>query len=101
MTANGYKVAIVTGAGTGIGRACSLALLENGYAVALAGRRKEMLEETAEMGKKSGSPSLVVATDVRDPDQVRNLFARTKEAFGRLDLLFNNAGLGAGGFLLE
>src|SRR6266852_9067758 len=95
------KVAIVTGAGTGIGKHCALALLHEGYAVVLAGRRKEPLEATAEEGKASGSPTLVVQTDVGDPASVKNLFARTKETFGRLDLLFNNAGIGAPGVPLE
>ena len=94
MTSSG-KVAVVTGAGTGIGKHAALALLEEGYAVALAGRRKEPLEETAAEAKSSGSRALVVPTDVGDPAAVRALFARTMEAFGRLDLLFNNAGIGA------
>jgi NAD(P)-dependent dehydrogenase (short-subunit alcohol dehydrogenase family) len=89
------KVAIVTGAGTGIGKHTALALLKEGYAVALAGRRKDLLEATAAEGKSAGSPALVVPTDVSDPESIRALFARTKEAFGRLDLLFNNAGIGA------
>jgi NAD(P)-dependent dehydrogenase (short-subunit alcohol dehydrogenase family) len=89
------KVAIVTGAGSGIGRAAALALLEAGYSVALAGRRKEPLDETAQLGEASGGRTLVVPTDVGDPKAVSNLFARTKEELGRLDLLFNNAGLGA------
>ncbi len=89
------KVAIVTGAGTGIGKAAALALLQERWAVALAGRRKEMLEATAAEGKASGSPTLVVPTDVADPGAIQALFARTKDAFGRLDLLFNNAGIGA------
>jgi len=90
-----HKVAVVTGAGTGIGKHAALALLEEGYAVALAGRRKDPLEETAAEAKASGSRALVVPTDVGDPLAVRALFARTTEAFGRLDLLFNNAGIGA------
>ena len=90
-----HKVAVVTGAGTGIGKHAALALLEEGYAVVLAGRRKEPLEETAAEAKASGSRALVVPTDVGDPLAVRALFARTTEAFGRLDLLFNNAGIGA------
>ena len=94
------RVAIVTGAGTGIGKHAALALLQEGYAVALAGRRKDLLEATAgeataAEGKSTGSRALVVPTDVSDPASVRALFARTKEAFGRLDLLFNNAGIGA------
>src|SRR5881296_2432146 len=90
-----HKVAVVTGAGTGIGKHAALALLEEGYAVVLAGRRKEPLEETAAEAKASGSRALVVPTDVGDPLAVRALFARTTEVFGRLDLLFNNAGIGA------
>jgi len=89
------KVAIVTGAGSGIGKAVALALMKEGYAVALAGRRKEALEGTATEGKASGARSLVVPTDVTDSASIQALFARTKEAFGRLDLLFNNAGTGA------
>jgi NAD(P)-dependent dehydrogenase (short-subunit alcohol dehydrogenase family) len=89
------KYAVVTGAGTGIGKHAALALLREGYAVALAGRRKNLLDATATEGKSSGSRTLVVQTDVGDPASVRALFAQTKEAFGRLDLLFNNAGVGA------
>jgi len=95
------RVAVVTGAGSGIGRHAALALLREGYAVVLAGRRKDRLEGTAEDGRASGSRTLVVPTDVGDPASVRALFARTKEAFGRLDLLFNNAGGGAPPVLLE
>jgi NAD(P)-dependent dehydrogenase (short-subunit alcohol dehydrogenase family) len=94
------KVAIVTGAGSGVGQASALALLREGYAVTLSGRRKEMLEAVArEAG--SGARTLIVPTDVGDPASVRNLFARTKETFGRLDLVFNNAGIGAPGVPLE
>jgi NAD(P)-dependent dehydrogenase (short-subunit alcohol dehydrogenase family) len=86
------KIAIVTGAGSGIGRAVSLALLKEGYAVALAGRRAPLLEQVAaESG--AGGRVLAVPTDVTSQDSVRALFARTKAAFGRLDLLFNNAGI--------
>jgi len=92
MTASN-KVAIVTGAGTGIGRACALGLAEAGYAVALAGRRAEPLEETAAMA--GGARTLAVPTDVGQADSVRALFDATKEAFGRLDVVFNNAGMGA------
>jgi NAD(P)-dependent dehydrogenase (short-subunit alcohol dehydrogenase family) len=88
------KVAIVTGAGSGIGRATALALLGEGYAVALTGRRREVLEETAALAV-AGGRALVVPTDVTSPDDVAALFAATHEAFGRLDLLFNNAGVGA------
>ncbi len=95
------KVAIVTGAGTGIGKHVALALLEEGYAVVLAGRRKAALEATAQEAKAPGARTLAVPTDVGDPSSVRALFARTKETFGRLDLLFNNAGIGAPGVPLE
>ena len=88
------KVAIVTGAGTGIGKHTALALLREGYSVALAGRRLELLQETAEESG-AGERALPVRTDVRDADSVAALFARTQDAFGRLDLLFNNAGTGA------
>ena len=89
------KVAVVTGAGSGIGREAALALLREGYSVVLAGRRKEALEETAARGGASGARALAVPTDVSDPASVAALFARTKQAFGRLDLLFNNAGTNA------
>src|SRR5690606_28439356 len=95
------KVALVTGAGSGIGRAVALGLMEAGYAVVLAGRRREKLEETASEGARFGTRSLVVPTDVGDPQSVRALFAKTKETFGRLDLLFNNAGTGAPAIPLE
>jgi NAD(P)-dependent dehydrogenase (short-subunit alcohol dehydrogenase family) len=90
------KVAIVTGAGSGIGRAASLALDAAGFQVVLAGRRAAQLEQTA-----SSSKMLVVPTDVGNPDSVRALFAKTKETFGRLDVLFNNAGIGAPGIPME
>ena len=89
------RIAVVTGAGSGIGRQVALALLREGYAVALAGRRADQLETTVRESKAPASRTLVVATNVGDPASVRNLFARTKETFGRLDLLFNNAGIGA------
>jgi NAD(P)-dependent dehydrogenase (short-subunit alcohol dehydrogenase family) len=89
------KFAVVTGAGSGIGKSVALALMQAGYSVVLAGRRKDALEATAKEGKSSGSRALAVPTDVGDPASVRALFAKTKEAFGRLDLLFNNAGIGA------
>jgi len=85
----------VTGAGSGIGRAVSLALHENGWAVVLAGRRANELEKTATQAKHSDGRTLAVPTDVSKPEAVRALFSKIKEAFGRLDLLFNNAGTGA------
>lgn len=87
------KVAIVTGAGTGIGSRTSAALVGAGYAVAMAGRRREVLETAAAGADPSGRRVAVVPTDVRDPESVRGLFERTMQAFGRLDLLFNNAGI--------
>jgi NAD(P)-dependent dehydrogenase (short-subunit alcohol dehydrogenase family) len=95
------KVAIITGAGSGIGKAAALALLGEHYAVVLAGRRRELLEQVAAEGRQFNSPSLIVPTDVRDPESVRNLFAKTRESFGRLDVLFNNAGIGAPPVALE
>ena len=95
------KVAIVTGAGSGIGRQVALALLGEGYSVVLAGRRAEPLAETVTEAGAAGSRALAVPTDVSDPASVRALFAKTKEAFGRLDLLFNNAGINAPGIPLE
>ncbi len=95
------KVALVTGAGTGIGKAVALALMREGYAAVLAGRRKEKLDETVAEGSSTGVKSLVVPTDVSDAQSTRALFARTKETFGRLDILFNNAGIGAPAVPLE
>ncbi len=95
----GTKVAIVTGAGSGVGKAVSLALLGEGYHVALAGRRPDALERTVAEAEAAGERALAVPTDVGDPAAVRALFARTRDAFGRLDLLFNNAGAGARGLL--
>ena len=92
MTEGKTRVAIVTGAGTGVGRAASLALMNAGFTVALAGRRKEMLEETAKLGV-SGK-SLVVPSDMTNADSIAALFAKVKDTYGRLDLLFNNAGMG-------
>jgi NAD(P)-dependent dehydrogenase (short-subunit alcohol dehydrogenase family) len=94
MTGNG-KVAMVTGAGSGIGRATALALLREGYAVILAGRRVEALAGTVAEAGPDGARALAVAADVSDAASVGELFARTREKFGRLDLLFNNAGTGA------
>src|SRR5690242_13722523 len=95
------KAALVTGAGTGIGKAAALALAAEGYRVAFAGRRREPLEKAiAEAAVPSGN-AIAVPTDVSDPASVRALFARVREAFGRLDVLFNNAGVGAPGVNLE
>lgn len=91
------KVAIVTGAGSGIGKAVALALAGAGYRVAIAGRRAEPLDEVAALARQqhgAGTQALAVPTDVTEPDQVRRLFEQTVEHFGRLDLLFNNAGRG-------
>ncbi len=93
------KIAIVTGAGTGIGRAVALGLAREGYGVALAGRRREKLDETA--AAAGSGRMLVLPTDVGDPAAVRALFDRTEAAFGRIDLLFNNAGVSAPGVPLE
>lgn len=95
------KVALVTGAGSGIGRACAIALMKDGFDMALAGRRKEPLDEVAKEGAGLGRKTLVVPTDVSDPAQIKALFAKVKETFGRLDLLFNNAGIGAPAIPLE
>jgi NAD(P)-dependent dehydrogenase (short-subunit alcohol dehydrogenase family) len=94
------KIALVTGAGSGIGRAASLALHAAGYSVALAGRRPEQLKETVARAKSSEG-LLVAPCDVSHPDQVRALFAGTKKTFGRLDVLFNNAGISAPGIPME
>ena len=88
------KIAIVTGAGTGIGKAAALALLNDGWHVALAGRREQPLKELAQESGRA-SQCLVLPTDVANPDAVKALFAETAKAWGRVDLLFNNAGVGA------
>lgn len=100
MTTTTSKIAIVTGAGTGIGKAAALALLDAGYRVVLAGRR---LEPLAEVIARSGASerALAVPTDVSDPDSVKALFEATVRAFGRVDVLFNNAGVSAPGIPLE
>ena len=95
------KVAIVTGAGTGIGRYSAIALLREGYSVALAGRRQEPLEETVAEAGDDGARALPVATDVGNAESVKALFATTRDRFGRLDVLFNNAGTGAPPVLFE
>lgn len=95
------KIALVTGAGTGIGRSVALALLREGYCVVLAGRRAGPLEETAAAANATGARTLIAPADVTDPTSVGTLFAKTKEVFGRLDLLFNNAGISAAPVLLE
>lgn len=93
------KTAIVTGAGSGIGRATVLALLQNGWKVALAGRNIQSLAETSKLAGEFQANSLIVETDITDPKSVENLFETFKNEFGRLDLLFNNAGTNAKGFL--
>jgi NAD(P)-dependent dehydrogenase (short-subunit alcohol dehydrogenase family) len=98
MNAQG-KVALVTGAGSGIGKAVAIAFLQEGYNVTLAGRRQERLGQAVSEAGVSEKQALVVPTDVRDPAAVRAMFAKTKETFGRLDVLFNNAGIAAGGLL--
>ncbi|MBI1358540.1 MAG: SDR family NAD(P)-dependent oxidoreductase [Acidobacteria bacterium] len=96
------KIALVTGAGSGVGRHTALALFKEGYAVAVAGRRPEKLEETLHLAGDVGSEhGLAVVTDVSDPGSVRVLFDRLRDRFGRLDLLFNNAGISAPAVPLE
>jgi NAD(P)-dependent dehydrogenase (short-subunit alcohol dehydrogenase family) len=94
MSSNG-KVALVTGGGSGIGKAVAIALAKDGFAVVIAGRRPERLQEVASEIEGFGGQVLAVPTDLGDPAAVKNLFAKTKDRFGRLDVLFNNAGLGA------
>jgi len=89
------RIALITGAGSGIGKASAVALARDGWAIVLAGRRKDLLETAAADVKKVGARALVVPTDVADAVAIRALFAKAKETFGRLDLLFNNAGIGA------
>ena len=100
MASNG-RVALVTGAGSGIGRAVSIALQADGYSVVLAGRRKEQLEETAASAIKDGGKLVIVPTDVSRQESVKALFARVGEVFGRLDVLFNNAGTGGRAMPME
>jgi len=101
MISSSKKIALVTGAGTGIGRSVALALLREGYSVVLAGRRAEPLEETASAAPDPGARRLVIPTDITDPASVEALFTKVKDVFGRLDLLFNNAGISAPPVLLE
>jgi NAD(P)-dependent dehydrogenase (short-subunit alcohol dehydrogenase family) len=100
-TTDRLSVALVTGAGSGIGRAVSIGLAKAGYAVVLAGRRQAQLEETAALTGVGRDRVRAVPADVRDPASVEALFAETQRAFGRLDVLFNNAGVSAPGVLLE
>jgi NAD(P)-dependent dehydrogenase (short-subunit alcohol dehydrogenase family) len=92
------KIALVTGAGSGVGKAAALALSREDYTIVLAGRRADRLEAVA---KEADGPTLVVPADVREPASILHLFAKTKEAFGRLDLLFNNAGVSGPSMPLE
>ena len=95
------KIAVVTGAGTGVGRAVTLALMKEGYAVVLAGRRQDMLEAVAKEGAQTPGEALCVPTDVADPASIKALFDKVKATYGRLDLLFNNAGIGAPAMSIE
>ena len=95
------KVAIITGAGSGIGKAVALAFLADGYRVALAGRRQDALEGTIKEAGSDGSAAIAVPTDVRDPDAVKKLFTAARDQFGRVDVVFNNAGVNAPGVPLE
>src|SRR5271170_4709738 len=95
------KIALVTGAGTGVGRAVTLALMREGYAVVLAGRRKDMLEAVAKEGAQTPGEALTVPADVSDPASIKSLFAKAKDIYGRRDLEFNNAGFGAPAVPLE
>jgi NAD(P)-dependent dehydrogenase (short-subunit alcohol dehydrogenase family) len=101
MTTDGVKVVLITGAGSGIGRAVAVALLARGYKVVLAGRRADALEETAALGAGGPGRSLLVQTDVTQPASVDALFAKIGETFGRLDVAFNNAGMAGPGVLFE
>ena len=100
MAASG-KIAVITGAGSGIGRASAHALLEAGWNVVLAGRRRDMLEETASLARVMPPRTLVMPTDIRDPAQITGLFTAVKNTYGRIDLLFNNAGISTRGIAFE
>src|SRR5712671_599179 len=100
MAAQG-KIAVITGAGSGIGRATAHSLLEAGWNVVLAGRRRDMLEETAQLAGMTPPRTLAVPTDIRDPAQIEGLFAAVKNTYGRIDLLFNNAGISTRGIPFE
>ncbi len=89
------KIALITGAGSGIGRSCALKLLANGYSVVLNGRREEPLQKTKELAGEFGANALIAPADVSKPDQVKAMFEACEKTYGRLDLLFNNAGRGA------
>lgn len=95
------KVALVTGAGTGIGKSSALALLRDGYRVVLVGRRKDKLDQAIAEAGAAGERALAITADVGNPESVRALFAKVKQTYGRLDVLFNNAGVGAPGIPLE
>jgi len=95
------KVAVVTGAGTGIGKSAALALLKDGYRVGLVGRRKELLDKTATDSGGAAANTLVLPADIGKPESVKAVFAKVKEAWGRLDVLFNNAGMGAPAIPME
>jgi len=95
------KVVLITGAGTGIGKASALALLRDGYRVVLTGRRKEMLDQAIAEAGAAGERATAIAADVSNPESVRSLFAQVKQKFGRLDVLFNNAGVNAPGVPME
>ena len=95
------KISIVTGAGTGVGKSASLALADEGWTIVLAGRRKDPIEAVANEIKSRGGNASAIVTDTSDPKSVKGLFEETKRAFGRLDLLFNNAGTNAPGVSLE
>lgn len=95
------KVILITGAGSGIGKATALTMWEAGYRVVLAGRREDALKNTVDEANIDKNRALVVPTDVSQPDAVDNLFAEIQSTYGRLDVLFNNAGIGVGGVLLE